>query len=191
MSGGLEQLATSAGKTVGKLTKLSQAIRDDYQSFKSLDESIRGSGTSFSDYIRWTSKSEDATEAFGLATAYTKLRVLALNMVLSAGFVAVVSYFSKKAIEAAQRVDKLAESSKEAADAATSTTSSLNELVDEYEKLGKKSDWDTDDMEQAQKIQNDIFQLAKEQGTLDEDHAKKIDLQNGKYEKQNIRIHIL
>lgn len=107
-----------------------------------------------------------------------------MNMALSAGIWLVISYSSKKIIEAAQRVDKLAESSKEAADAATSTTSSLSELVDEYEKLGKKSDWDTDDMEQAQKIQDEILKLAKEQGTLDEDHAKKIDLQNGKYEEQ-------
>lgn len=149
-----------------------------------LDESVRGSGTSFSDYIRYTSESEDATEAFGIATLYTKARVVALNMALSAGIGLVVSYFSKKIIEAAQRVDTLAESSKEAADAATSTTSSLKELVDEYEKLGKKSDWDADDMEQAQKIQDEILQLAKKQGTLDEEHASKIDLQNGKYEEQ-------
>lgn len=100
-----------------------------------MNEAVGDSKTSFSDYIKWTSKSEDATEAFGLATAYTKLRVVALNMALSAGIGLVVSYFSKKIIEAAQRVDKLAESSKEAADAATSTTSSLSELVDEYEKL--------------------------------------------------------
>lgn len=181
---GLEQLSTSAGKAIGQLKKMFNTVSNGYNSFKDLDESIRGSGTSFSDYIRYTSESEDATEAFGLATLYTKARVIALNMALSAGIGLVVSYFSKKVIEAAQRVDKLAESSKEAADAATSTTSSLSELVDEYEKLGKKSDWDTDDMEQAQKIQDEILKLAKEQGTLDEDHAKKIDLQNGKYEEQ-------
>lgn len=184
MSGGLEQLGTSAGKLVGQLRKTFSTVSTGYKKFKEMDESIRGSGTSFSDYIRYTSESEEATEAFGLATAYTKLRVVALNMALSAGIGLVVSYFSKKIIEAAQRVDKLAESSKEAADAATFTTSSLSELVDEYEKLGKKSDWDTDDMEQAQKIQDEILKLAKEQGTLNEDHAKKIDLQNGKYEEQ-------
>lgn len=182
--GGLEQLSTSAGKLAGQLKKTFATVSSGYKEFKAMDESIRGSGTSFSDYIRYTSESEDATEAFGLATAYTKLRVIALNMALSAGIGLVVSYFSKKIIEAAQRVDKLAESSKEAADAATSTTSSLSELVDEYEKLGKKSDWDTDDMEQAQKIQDEILQLAKEQGTLDEDHTKRIDLQNGKYQEQ-------
>lgn len=184
MSGGLEQLGTSAGKLVGQLRKTFSTVSTGYKKVKEMDESIRDSGTSFSDYIRYTSESEEATEAFGLATAYTKLRVIALNMALSAGIGLVVSYFSKKIIEAAQRVDKLAESSKEAADAATSTTSSLSELVDEYEKLGKKSDWDTDDMEQAQKIQDEILKLAKEQGTLNEDHAKKIDLQNGKYEEQ-------
>ena len=182
--GGLEQLSTSAGKLAGQLKKTFATVSSGYKKFKAMDESIRGSGTSFSDYIRYTSESEDATEAFGLATAYTKFRVIALNMALSAGIGLVVSYFSKKIIEATQRVDKLAESSKEAADAATSTTSSLKELVDEYEKLGKKSDWDADDMEQAQKIQDEILQLAKEQGTLDEDHASKIDLQNGKYEEQ-------
>lgn len=177
-------MSTSAGKLIGQLRKTFSTISSGYKQFKEMNEAVGDSKTSFSDYIRWTSKSEDATEAFGLATAYAKLRVVALNMALSAGIGLVVSYFSKKIIEAAQRVDKLAESSKEAADAATSTTSSLSELVDEYEKLGKKSDWDTDDMEQAQKIQDEILQLAKEQGTLDEDRAKKIDLQNGKYEEQ-------
>lgn len=177
-------MSTSAGKAIGQLKKMFNTVSNKYNSFKALDESIRGSGTSFSDYIRYTSESEDATEAFGLATLYTKARVVALNMALSAGIGLVVSYFSKKIIEAAQRVDTLAESSKEAADAATSTTSSLKELVNEYEKLGKKSDWDADDMEQAQKIQDEILQLAKKQGTLDEDHASKIDLQNGKYEEQ-------
>lgn len=184
MSGGLEQLGTSAGKLVGKLKRMVATAQDGYDEFKKMNEAVGNSKVSFSDYIKHTSESEEATEAFGLATLYTKLRVIALNMALSAGIGLVVSYFSKKIIEAAQRVDKLAESSKEAADAATSTTSSLSEFVDEYEKLGKKSDWDTDDMEQAQKIQDEILQLAKEQGTLDEDRAKKIDLQNGKYEEQ-------
>lgn len=184
MSGGLEQLGTSAGKLVGQLRKMAASTKDGYQEFKSLDESIRGSGTSFSDYIRYTSESEDATEAFGLATLYTKARVIALNMALSAGIGLIVSYFSKKIIEAAQRTDKLAESTKEVTDAATGTTSSLKNLVSEYKNLGDKSDWDTDDMERAQEIQDKILQLAKDQGTLDESRVKKIDLQNGKYQEQ-------
>ena len=93
--GGLEQLSTSAGKLAGQLKKTFATVSSGYKKFKAMDESIRGSGTSFSDYIRYTSESEDATEAFGLATAYTKFRVIALNMALSAGIGLVVSYFSK------------------------------------------------------------------------------------------------
>lgn len=181
-------MTTSAKNLVDQLKKTYSTVSNGYENFKKMNAAVGNSKTFFSDYIKWTSKSEDATEAFGLATLYTEARVVALNIALSAGIGLVVSYFSKKIIEAAQRVDKLAESSKEAADAATSTTSSLSELVDEYEKLGKKSDWNTDDMEQAQKIQDEILKLAKKQGTLDEDHAKKIDLQNGKYKEQLVLL---
>ena len=72
-------MSTSAGKAIGQLKKMFNTVSNGYNSFKDLDESIRGSGTSFSDYIRYTSESEDATEAFGLATLYTKARVVALN----------------------------------------------------------------------------------------------------------------
>ena len=60
----------------------------------------------------------------------------------------------------------------------------MTDLISQYKEPGDKSGWDTDDMEQAQKIQDEILQLAKQQSTLNEDHAKKIDLQNGKYKEQ-------
>ena len=134
--GGLKQLISSAKNLGDQLKKTYSTVSSGY---KALDESVRGSGSSFSDYIRWASESEEATEAFGLATLYAKARVIALNMAVGAGIGLVVSYFSKKIIEAAQRTDKLAESSKEAADAATNTKTSLKELADEYENLGDKS----------------------------------------------------
>lgn len=137
--GGLKQLISSAKNLGDQLKKTYSTVSSGYKAFKALDESVRGSGSSFSDYIRWASKSEDATEAFGLATLYAKARVIALNMAVGAGIGLVVSYFSNKIIEAAQRTDKLAESSKEAADAATNTKTSLKELADEYENLGDKS----------------------------------------------------
>lgn len=55
MSGGLEQWAASVGKAVGQFKKLIVSVNDGYKHFKSLDESVRGSGISFSDYIRYTS----------------------------------------------------------------------------------------------------------------------------------------
>lgn len=182
--GGLKQLISSAKNLGNQLKKTYSTVSTGYKAFKEMNEAVGDSKTSFSDYIRWASESEGATEAFGLATLYAKARVIALNMAVSAVAGLVVSYFSKKIIEAAQRTDKLAESSKEAADAATNTKASLKDLADEYEDLGDKSGWDTDDLEKAQEIQDEILQLAKEQSTLDENKVNKIDLQNGKYEDQ-------
>lgn len=184
MSGGLEDWATSAGKAFGKAKKLFSVVTTGFKDFQNLDEAIRGSGTSFNDYIKYLSRSEDATEAFGLATLYTRARVLLLNMALSTGLALAASLIVKKIAEASQSIETNATKSKEAADAAQSTTSSLKDLVSAYEELGDKSGWDTEDFDQAKDIQAEILDLAKEQGTLDEDKLGSIDLQNGKYQEQ-------
>lgn len=111
-------------------------------------------------------------------------RALLLNAALGIGIGLLVSWGVKTATEIAQRVDNAASKAKEASDAATNTTSSLKELTDAYEELGDKSSWDTDDFDQAKDIQEEVLQLAKEQGTLDEDKLKSINLQNGKYQEQ-------
>lgn len=184
MSGGLEDWATSAGKAFGKARKLFNVVTTGFEDFQNLDEAIRGSGTSFNDYIKYLSRSEDATEAFGLATLYTRARVLLLNMALSTGLALAASLIVKKIAEASQSIETNATKSKEAADAAQSTTSSLKDLVSAYEELGDKSGWDTEDFDQAKDIQAEILDLAKEQGTLDENKLSKLNLQNGKYEEQ-------
>ena len=84
----------------------------------------------------------------------------------------------------AQRIDTAATKTKEEADAAKNATSSLKDLVDAYEELGDKSGWSTEDFDQATDIQEELLALAKEQGTLDENKANQLDLQNGKYEEQ-------
>lgn len=103
---------------------------------------------------------------------------------MGVGIGLLVSWGTKKITEAAQRVQNVATKSKEAADAAQSTTSSLKDLVSAYEELGDKSGWSTEDFDQAKDIQAEILDLAKEQGTLDENKLGKLDLQNGKYEEQ-------
>lgn len=103
---------------------------------------------------------------------------------MGVGIGLLVSWGTKKITEAAQRVQNVATKSKEAADAAQSTTSSLKDLVSAYEELGDKSGWDAEDFDQAKDIQAEILDLAKEQGTLDDDKLSKLDLQNGKYEEQ-------
>ena len=113
-----------------------------------------------------------------------RARAILLNAALSAGIGFALSWITKKFVEYSQRIDTAATKSKEAADAAQSTTSSLKDLVSAYEELGDKSGWDTEDFDQAKDIQAEILDLAKEQGTLDEDKLGKLDLQNGKYEEQ-------
>lgn len=103
---------------------------------------------------------------------------------MGVGIGLLVSWGTKKITEAAQRVQNVATKSEEAADAAQSTTSSLKDLVSAYEELGDKSGWGTEDFDQAKDIQAEILDLAKEQGTLDENKLGKLDLQNGKYEEQ-------
>ena len=113
-----------------------------------------------------------------------RAEALLLNAALGVGIGLLVSWGTKKITEAAQRVQNVATKSKEAADAAQSTTSSLKDLVSAYEELGDKSSWDTEDFDQAKDIQAEILDLAKEQGTFDENKLSKLDLQNGKYEEQ-------
>lgn len=113
-----------------------------------------------------------------------RAEALLLNAALGVGIGLLVSWGTKKITEAAQRVQNVATKSKEAADAAQSTTSSLKDLVSAYEELGDKSGWGTEDFDQAKDIQAEILDLAKEQGTLDENKLSKLDLQNGKYEEQ-------
>lgn len=127
---------------------------------------------------------EGATNKLSLSMLLLRARAILLNAALSAGIGFALSWITKKFVEYSQRIDTAATKSKEAADAAQSTTSSLKDLVSAYEELGDTSGWDTEDFDQAKDIQAEILDLAKEQGTLDEDKLGKLDLQNGKYEEQ-------
>lgn len=158
---------------------------DDYKA------SLNGAKPSISNFITSLKQSKvnaeaagEATEGFSLKLLALRAKALLLNAALGVGIGLLVSWGTKKITEAAQRVQNVATKSKEAADAAQSTTSSLKDLVSAYEELGDKSGWDTEDFDQAKDIQAEILDLAKEQGTLDEDKLGKLNLQNGKYEEQ-------
>ena len=163
---------------------------DDYNA------SLNGTKPSISNFITSLKQSKvnaeaagEATEGFSLKLLALRAKALLLNAVLGVGIGLLVSWGTKKITEASQRVQNVATKSKEAADAAQSTTSSLKDLVSAYEELGDKSGWDTEDFDQAKDIQAEILDLAKEQGTLDEDKLGKLDLQNGKYEEQLGLLH--
>ena len=156
--------------------------------FESLDPKIRGTGTSLLDFIKYTIKGQASTEGMTLSMKAATFAAKALNLALSMAVGALIGMAINGVISAiadyTQRIDTAATKTKEAADAANNTTSSLKDLVDAYEELGDKSGWSTEDFDQANDIQEELLALAKEQGTLDENKANQLDLQNGKYEEQ-------
>lgn len=167
-----------------KILKLRNAILSYQRSLDGTKPSISDFITSLRQSKANTKAADEATEGFSLKLLVLRARALLLNAALGVGIGLLVSWGTKKITEVAQRVQNVATKSKEAADAAQSTTSSLKDLVNAYEELGDKSGWDTDDFDQAKDIQAEILDLAKEQGTLDEDKLSKLNLQNGKYEEQ-------
>lgn len=167
-----------------KILQLRNAILSYQRSLDGTKPSIYDFITSLKQSKANTEAAGEATEGFSLKLLVLRARALLLNAALGVGIGLLVSWGTKKITEAAQRVQNVATKSKEAADAAQSTTSSLKDLVSAYEELGDKSGWDTEDFDQAKDIQAEILDLAKEQGTLDEDKLGKLDLQNGKYEEQ-------
>lgn len=156
--------------------------------FESPDPKIRGTGTSLLDFIKYTIKGQASTEGMTLSMKAATFAAKALNLALSMAVGALIGMAINGVISAiadyTQRIDTAATKTKEAADAANNTTSSLKDLVDAYEELGDKSGWSTEDFDQANDIQEELLALAKEQGTLDENKANQLDLQNGKYEEQ-------
>lgn len=137
-----------------------------------------------SDFIKWLISGQAQIDATKLKILALRGAALLLNMALGVVTGLVVSSLIGAITSYTQRIDTAAAKTKEAADAANNTTSSLKDLVDAYEELGDKSGWSTEDFDQAKDIQEELLALAKEQGTLDENKANQLDLQNGKYEEQ-------
>lgn len=170
------------------ITGLITKIRNLYRGFLSLDVAERGAGTSFFDFIKYSIRSKASTDGLTLSMRAATFAAKALNLALSMAVGALIGMAINGVVSAiadyAQRIDTAATKTKEEADAAKNATSSLKDLVDAYEELGDKSGWSTEDFDQAKDIQEELLALAKEQGTLDENKANQLDLQNGKYEEQ-------
>lgn len=170
------------------ITGLITKIRNLYREFLSLDGAERAAGTSFFDFIKYSIRSKASTDGLTLSMRAATFAAKALNLALSMAVGALIGMAINGVVSAiadyAQRIDTAATKTKEEADAAKNATSSLKDLVDAYEELGDKSGWSTEDFDQAKDIQEELLALAKEQGTLDENKANQLDLQNGKYEEQ-------
>lgn len=165
-------------------SKIKASLVDLIAQYKAYKKALGETNLSISDFIKWLISGQAQIDATKLKILALRGAALLLNMALGVVTGLVVSSLIGAITSYAQRIDTAATKTKEAADAANNTTSSLKDLVDAYEELGDKSGWSTEDFDQAKDIQEELLALAKEQGTLDENKANQLDLQNGKYEEQ-------
>lgn len=165
-------------------SKIKASLVDLIAQYKAYKKALGETNLSISDFIKWLISGQAQIDATKLKILALRGAALLLNMALGVVTGLVVSSLIGAITSYAQRIDTAATKTKEAADAANNTTSSLKDLVDAYEELGDKSGWSTEDFDQAKDIQEELLALAKEHGTLDENKANQLDLQNGKYEEQ-------
>ena len=126
----------------------------------------------------------DTTEDLAISMAKARAAALLLNVALSLVASAGIAFVISKINEARTKLETAANTAKENVDAANQVTSSLKELVSTYEELGDKSEWDTDDLEQAKDVQDQILDLLKDQDEAIQNKLGNLDLENGKYKEQ-------
>lgn len=90
----------------------------------------------------------------------------------------------KSITEVDEKLIDFASDSKKVSDKSSELSSSISDLISQYEKLGDSSDWKTDDIETAKNLNNEIYETLKSQDGIDKSILSKIDLQNGKYKDQ-------
>lgn len=95
-----------------------------------------------------------------------------------------VQWIYKELTEVNQKIADAATESKEHADALVETSSSLSDIVKQYEELGKKTTKTADDTEKLNSLQEQLTDLLKDQPGIGQDMLKQVNLQNASYETQ-------
>lgn len=114
-----------------------------------------------------------------------------LSIAKQALFAFVIGFAAKKIqewyksiTEVDEKLIDFASDSKKVSDKSTDLSSSISDLISQYKKLGDSADWETDDIETAKNLNNEIYETLKSQDGIDKGILSKIDLQNGKYKDQ-------
>ena len=95
-----------------------------------------------------------------------------------------VQWVYKSLTQVNQKIADAATESKEHADALVETSSSLSDIVKQYEELGKKTTKTADDTEKLNSLQEQLTDLLKDQPGIGQDMLKQVNLQNASYETQ-------
>ena len=125
-------------------------------------------------------------QKFALDALHTALSLAKQALVaLAVGIVVKkIQEWYKSVTEVDDKLIELADDMKEAGDKADELSSSISDLISQYEKLGDTDNWDTDDLEIAKNLNEEIVDTLKGQEGVSAALLYKLDLQNGKYQDQ-------
>lgn len=171
--------------------KLKDAVTKVTDKYKAFKETLGDTSFALIKYIANVLKSKAGTEELrvSLISLFNNKNFLGFFTSLANAVVAFGVAFGASAIikhiqEQKELINTTAENAQTAANEVQSATESLKNLASEYENLGNRSSWDSDDYAQARDIQEEIVDLLKQQAGFDETKLNNLDLQNGKYEDQ-------
>ena len=171
--------------------KLKDAVTKVTDKYKAFKETLGDTSFALIKYIANVLKSKAGTEELrvSLTSLFNNKKFLGFftslaNAVVAFGVALGASAIIKHIQEQKELINTTAENAQTTANEVQSATESLKNLASEYENLGNRSSWDSDDYAQARDIQEEIVDLLKQQAGFDETKLNNLDLQNGKYEDQ-------
>lgn len=129
--------------------------------------------------VTWAQKLAIDALAGTLAIAKQALLAFAIGFAVKK-----IQAWYKSVTEVDDKLIELADDMKEAGDKADELSSSISDLISQYEKLGDTENWDTDDLETAKNLNEEIVDTLKGQEGISAALLYKLDLQNGKYQDQ-------
>lgn len=178
--------------STGKSVKEALAVALGYEK---LANSVKNTQKSEEELAVATIEGTEAQQAQTAATWLQKFALDALHTALSLAKQALVALaigivvkkiqeWYKSVTEVDDKLVELADDMKKAGDKADELSSSISDLISQYEKLGDTDNWDTDDLETAKNLNEEIVETLKGQEGVSNALLYKLDLQNGKYQDQ-------
>ena len=163
--------------------------------YEKLANSVKDTRKSEEELAAATIEGTEAQQAQTAATWLQKFALDALHTAISLAKQALVALavgivvkkiqaWYKSVTEVDEKLIELADDMKEAGDKADELSSSISDLISQYEKLGDTENWDTDDLETAKNLNEEIVDTLKGQEGVSAALLYKLDLQNGKYQDQ-------
>ena len=183
------------GSTIQKVTNAcsgyNNAISSSVANGNALVTTVGTQNSNLGDYLKSLNGAKASMKGYIGYLAGAKLETLALQagtVLLNAGLSFMATLIVNKLVGAYQKhqqgLKDAADAAKQAATDFESAKTQMEEFAQSYRDLGDSAEWDTTSTEKAKSLQEQILELFKGQSSEMDDLLDKIDLANGKYEKQ-------